>query len=323
MKVVDGWISHLYDPCVADVDLNLMKTFVLLYGTRSVTKTAASLFVTQPSVSYSLRRLRKQFNDQLFVRSAAGLEPTALAQSLYPKLHQALAVIEEAVSGIGQFDPATSERTFRIRWTDLGEIALLPDVLAEVEVRAPHCVVLVAPLDTARAADELRHDRTDAVICTPRIDAPDLRRDALFREGYLGLCAVGHPRIGPRPSMAEYLAERHIAVDAAAGHGNPEETFLRQGHHRRIAVRVPHFAVLPELVARTQHLAVVPERVAALFIRMAPVRTFELPTVTPQVEVGLYTLRRVLASPEIDWLRDVVLEVLQDVHPSSGPAGGR
>jgi hypothetical protein len=51
---------------VAETDLNLVRTFLRLYETRSVTRTAEQMSLTQPSVSHALRRLRKQFNDNLF-----------------------------------------------------------------------------------------------------------------------------------------------------------------------------------------------------------------------------------------------------------------
>ncbi|CAG7585573.1 LysR family transcriptional regulator [Rhodococcus opacus] len=311
MNTVDQHIDRIYIIGMADVDLNLIRTFVLLYETRSVTRTAELLFITQPSVSHSLRRLRRQFNDDLFIRSSDGLAPTVLAASMYPQLHQALEVIDETVSGVGQFDAETSDRTFRICATDLGEISLLPGVLAALETRAPGCAVQVTPLDFASAAEELRQGRADAVICTPRIDAPDLRRDPLFREGYLGLCALGHPRIGVEPGLDDFLAERHIVVDAAAGHVDADQALARMGRRRDIAVRVPHFAVLPELVAQTRHLAVVPSRVAELFTRSSPVRTFALPVEIPNVEVSLFTVRRALPSPGVDWLRELIADVLQ------------
>ena len=119
----------LYAAQVTGMDLNLMRTLVLLYQTRSVTRTAEALYITQPSVSYALRRLRHQFNDELFVRSSDGLQPTDLAEQMYPSLQQALEVIDETVSGARDFDPSTSQRAFRLLATDLGEIGLLPAVL--------------------------------------------------------------------------------------------------------------------------------------------------------------------------------------------------
>ncbi len=299
---------------VPDLDLNLVKTFVLLYETRSVTRTAEALFLTQPSASHALRRLRRHFGDELFVRSADGLRPTETADGMYPRLRQALEVITETVAGTGAFDPLTSQRTFRIRATDLGELILLPAVLAELEARAPHCRIEVAPLDFADAAQELRQGRADAVLCTPRLDAPDIRRDPLFQERYVGLCATDHPRIGDRPELGEYLAERHIAVAAAAGHVDADQVLARLGHPRDIVVHVPHFAVLPELVARTGYLAVVPSRAVRAFTRAAPARTFALPFDIPPVEVALHTYRRTLPAPAVEWLRATITGLLTSSH---------
>ncbi|WP_326601030.1 hypothetical protein [Rhodococcus sp. PD04] len=39
---------------------------------------------------------------------------------------------------------------------------------------------------------------------------------------------------------------------------------------------------------------------------------YELPFEVPESVVSLYTIRRDLPSPEIDWLRELVVEVLGD-----------
>ncbi|SEG07759.1 transcriptional regulator, LysR family [Saccharopolyspora kobensis] len=318
MNAVDPDMRGIYSRCVVDVDLNLMKTFVLLYETRSATRTAEALFITQPSVSHALRRLRRQFNDELFTRSPDGLAPTEIAERMYPRLQQALEVIEETVSGAGRFDPATSQRTFRICATDLGEISLLPAILARLEREAPNCAVEVLPLDMAAVPRHLRQGRADAVICTPRIDAPDLQRDALFQERYFGLRARAHPRIGDHPTLAEYLGERHIVVDPAAGHVDADMELTRLGHRREVAARVPHFTALPELLARTHYLSAVPSGVAGLFTRSSEVATFRLPFEIPTVEVSLYTYRRALPAPGTDWLRELIRNTLRrEPEPST------
>ena len=47
---------------MSHIDLNLIRTFITLYEARSVTLAAERLFVTQPSVSYGLARLRELFD---------------------------------------------------------------------------------------------------------------------------------------------------------------------------------------------------------------------------------------------------------------------
>ncbi|MDI9978847.1 LysR family transcriptional regulator [Rhodococcus sp. IEGM 1307] len=63
---------------MSTIDMNLIRTFMLLYETRSVTGTAERMSITQPSVRHALGRLRKQFNDNLFSRPSNGLQPNAL-----------------------------------------------------------------------------------------------------------------------------------------------------------------------------------------------------------------------------------------------------
>ena len=60
-------------------DLNLLVTFDALYAERSASKAAQRIGVTQSAVSHSLRRLRQLLDDELFVRTRNGLEPSALA----------------------------------------------------------------------------------------------------------------------------------------------------------------------------------------------------------------------------------------------------
>ncbi|WP_257211054.1 helix-turn-helix domain-containing protein [Erwinia amylovora] len=54
------------------MDLNLVRVFVAIYETRSVSGAAARLFITQPSASYALARLRAETGNELFKRSRKG-----------------------------------------------------------------------------------------------------------------------------------------------------------------------------------------------------------------------------------------------------------
>lgn len=305
---------------MAETDLNLVRTFLHLYETRSVTRTAERMSITQPSVSHALGRLRKQFNDNLFSRSSGGLKPTERAVAVYPMLRQAIEVIETTMSDVGGFDPATSRRTFRIHATDLGEMSLVPAVLGHIAGAAPTVDLHIRPFDFAVAETELRQGQADAVICTPRITATDITRDALFADSYAGLRRAAHPRLGRRPSLPEFLAERHIAVEAAAGHTDVDRALEGMGHHRDVALRISHFAALPHLIAQTDYLSIVPSSVSEQFCAIADIDRFDLPFPVPRVEIGLYTYRRALPDPGVKWLRDAIRMAVHEwaaVHASA------
>ncbi|WP_314337551.1 LysR family transcriptional regulator [Acinetobacter guillouiae] len=94
------------------VDLNLIRAFVTIYNTRSVSTAAVHLNITQPSVSHNLSRLRYLFKDQLFIRTKEGMIPTTYATQLYEALNHHLVEIEGVVSEVKNFDAKTSERCF-------------------------------------------------------------------------------------------------------------------------------------------------------------------------------------------------------------------
>lgn len=302
---------------MAQLDLNLIPTFLLLYETGSATRTAEELSLTQPAISHALGRLRRHFNDRLFNRSPSGLQPTALATTIYPTLRQAIEVIDTTVSGIGLFDPTTSRRTLRLCATDLGEINLLPAVLRRIADTAPHIGLHVEPLNFSAVENQLRQGRADAAICTPPIIAPDIDRDLIRRDSYCGICSAGHPRIGNEPTLDDFLAERHIAVEITTGHTDVDHALASRGHARDVALRISHFAALPHLIEQTQYLSIIPCSVADQFRGLAPVKTFELPFDVPAVEISLYTYRRVLPDPGIAWFRDAVRTAL---HSGIGSA---
>ncbi len=295
---------------MADFDLNLVRTFVLLYETRSVTATAESLHVTQPTISYSLQKLRRRFADELFRRTGGGLVPTTTARALYEPLHSALSEIESAVSGAKSFSPSTARTAFTLCLSDLGEISLLPRLMAALPARAPGVTLTVRPLDVDRAADQLGRGEIDAFIASSLISSQRVARIPLFSEGYLGMVARDHPRLGASVSSGELAAERHVTVFGPTGHDGPRRALEACGLLDRVVLEVPRFAALPYLVQDGELVAMVPRLVAEMFAAEHRVRLFELPMEVEPAQVSVYTRHTHARSPAQHWLVGFMREVL-------------
>jgi DNA-binding transcriptional LysR family regulator len=295
-----------------DFDLNLVRTFVLLYETRSVTATAESLHVTQPTISYSLQKLRRRFSDELFRRTGGGLVPTTTARALYEPLHSALSRIETAVSGAwSSFDPATARAAFTLCLSDLGEISLLPRLMAALPSRAPGVTLTVRPLDVGGAADQLGRGEIDAFIASPLLSSQRVARIPLFSEGYLGMVALDHPRLrGDRVSFEALAAERHVTVFGPTGHDGPRRALEARGLLDRVVLEVTRFAALPYLVQDGELVTMVPRMVADLFAAEHRVRLFELPLDVEPAQVSVYTRHAHARSPAQHWLVGFMSEVL-------------
>ena len=131
------------------VDLNLLKALDALIETRSVTRAAGRLGLSQPAVSGMLARLREVFGDPLFLRAQRGLLPTPRTEALAVPLKRMLAKAE-ALLQPATFDPATAQGTLRIAATDYAQAALVLPLLAVLRREAPGLRIAVQPVD-ARA----------------------------------------------------------------------------------------------------------------------------------------------------------------------------
>src|SRR6185312_10545928 len=119
------------------VDLNLFVVFEAVYRTRNLTRAAEALFITQPAVSNALARMRKAFDDPLFVSTSSGMVPTPAAENIIGRVREALQLLDSSTHAGGRFDPATSQRTFRLSMNDLTEALLLPALEDALQRLAP------------------------------------------------------------------------------------------------------------------------------------------------------------------------------------------
>src|SRR5215510_12709374 len=117
-------------------DLNLLLAFESLMIERNVTRAARRSGLSQPAMSNALGRLRRTFEDPLLVRTADGMKPTPLAQSLMIPVRMALDGLRAALEVKPAFDAAASRQTFHLLANDYAEIVLLAPMMKELQAQA-------------------------------------------------------------------------------------------------------------------------------------------------------------------------------------------
>lgn len=294
---------------VKGLDLNLLRTFDAVLQERSVTAAAARLGLTQPAVSNALARLRGVFSDPLFVRTPAGMDPTPFARELGEPVRQALALLESALAHGPGFDPATSTRAFRFYMSDLGQVEFLPPLIERVQRVAPSVRLEAVAIDVEDIEGGLVAGALDiAVGFLPGL-GPPVRRMPLFRDPYVCLMRKGHPAIGKTLTKKKFVEASHVLVSYRGGHRVIEEALERAGLARRIALRVPHFTVVPMVLERTDLILILPERVARVYERQGKFRYLPPPVQIPPADVGVHWHERFDTDAGIRWLRDQLLDL--------------
>ena len=117
------------------LDLNLLVAFDVLMATRSVSRAAERLHLSQPAMSAALARLRDYFGDELLVLQGKRMHPTAFADDLMPQVRDCLQRVESMLATSPNFDPATSQRSFTIVTSDYVLASIIVPLVAELSDR--------------------------------------------------------------------------------------------------------------------------------------------------------------------------------------------
>jgi DNA-binding transcriptional LysR family regulator len=303
INAVDIWMNSL-----DHVDLNLLRVFQAIVEERSLTKAGQRLALSQPAISYSLGRLRTLFDDPLFIRTRAGMQPTPIALELSGIVGRALDTVREALRYAEHFDPAVSTRTFRLSLSDAGELAYLPPICEALHLQAPRVKLRIEPLPVEEIEDALRSSRLDFAIGNlPTLTAHTLHQ-LLFEENYV--CMTRKRRGLPRSkelSLAQFLEASHVQITSVEhSHHALDDAFRSQGVGRHIALELPHFVALPSVLAVTDLLATLPRRLAQIFNRDDGFQLYELPVKLPGAAVTMHWHENFDQDEGNVWLRNLM-----------------
>ncbi|MGO1884932.1 MAG: LysR family transcriptional regulator [Citricoccus sp.] len=293
------------------MDLNLVRTFVAVHETRNLTVAAARLYVSQPAVSQALAKLRRALGDPLFERTGRTMEPTPLAQSVYPGFRDSLVAVDRALDAVHTFDPRTSEHRFRVAMSELGEIGYFPALFSAVRTQAPGVSVDVVPLDLDRLPGWLGRGTVDLAVTSLPLTG-SFEHEVLKFEGYVALMGRGHPLATQGADLPGYLQAHHAVVSGDSGRPTLEAALRRVGASITPAATVNHFASLPPLLAtRDDLIATVPVSIAAGWATSWPLAMRELPFELVGAEVSLLKRTTAQHAAALDWFYRTALRALR------------
>ncbi|MGU7771801.1 LysR substrate-binding domain-containing protein [Burkholderia sp. MR1-5-21] len=294
---------------LSKIDLNLFVVFEAIYVKRNLTRAAEVLSITQPAVSNALARLRKTLNDPLFVSTPAGMVPTPMAENIIGRVREALQLLDASAHEGDVFDPATSERVFRLSMSDLTEALVLPALGELLQRHAPGMHVRSYYLDRGEVPTALANGSVDIAIDSPPIGDPSLLQAPVVRDRYACMIRHDHPFNGDVLSMDDYLAMGHIHVSSRRkGSGHVDTELARIGQRRNIQMRVQHYMVAPLIAMRGDLALTAPLRL----LRRYPARILELPFEVPDLEYCCFWHRSADRDQANQWLREQLMQLMRD-----------
>jgi DNA-binding transcriptional LysR family regulator len=295
------------------IDLNLLVVFNQLLIDRKVSLAAEHLGLTQPAVSNALKRLRLLLEDELFLRTSQGMEPTLYAQQLAEPVSYALSALHSALNQRTHFDPLSSQRTFSLAMTDIGEIYFMPMLMDALAEKAPKVTVSTVRNNAVSLREDLEAGAVDLAIgLLPHLQAGFFQRH-LFQQRYVCVYRKDHPQVQAPLSLDAFCELEHLGiVSAHTGHGEVDSLLERSGIKRNIRLTVPHFTAVGHILQRTNLIATVPERLAVSLLEPFNLELSPHPVALPPIAIKLIWHGKYHRDPANRWLRRLIFELFSE-----------
>lgn len=293
-----------------DINVRLLLMFDEVYRGRSVSKAAERLGISQPSLSLGLNKLRSHFDDPLFVRTSRGMDPTPYADQLISQFRGAIDLLKQALEKKQTFDPATSDRNFRICITDITQMVVLPVLLERLKKEAPSVSFNVLPI-TDETLRQLEMGDIDLLVgYVPNIGQGLFQQRLLMRD-YVCIASNRHPRIRKSLTLEMFKTEPHVVVRASgSGLRLAEETLSTLKFKRRVHLEVPNLMGLDRLVGNSDMIATVPRPVGLFLAAGGAVTVHEHPVKLPGYLVKMHWHERYHLDSAGQWLRRLMADIM-------------
>jgi len=300
---------------LAQLDLNLLLVFHHLLILKRVSAVADLLSMSQPAVSSALGRLRASLDDELFIRTQAGMAPTPYAIQLAEPVAVALDVLQQALNVRGAFEPSSSNRNFTIALTDVGEMYFLPVLVDALAKAAPAVTLQVVSVAQSTLKEDMSTGKIDlAMGLLPQLQAGFFQQ-SLFKQKYICLMRKKHPlALLPSMTASALFAAEHVRILATGtGHGRVDVALDKQKYKRKVRLTVPHYVALGDVLQHSNLIAMVPERFAQRIVKPFDLVMRDLPIKVEDSAIQQCWHGRLHRDPGHQWLRQLMRELFGDL----------
>lgn len=308
--------KHHLSQRLSRVNLNLLVAFHALYQEQHLTRAADRISLSQPAMSHALKKLRTQFDDELFIKTSAGMQPTPLAQRLQQRIERGLLQLDEALISSHSFNPQREQREFRISIMDFMIDALVPALVEQVSAEAPGIsfniqYAKIAAPETAYSL--LQQQQLDLAITQFDYLPQNEHFDSLYQDHLV--CVADETIYGDKDALTleEFLNPAHVALS----HREDEPILVNRrlkalGLSRKVVVKTPYFTTLPSILCGTNMITVINRYAADLICPDSSLRCYQSPVRFDPLHVCQIWQPRKADDPGVHWLRSVVRQRLFD-----------
>lgn len=297
---------------VSRLDIATLRFFDTLYRVRSVSQTARDLDMPQSTASRILGQLRETFEDELFVRTRGGMQPTPAATRIAPTAAEILSLATRFRSADDAFEVSEKRRTFVLAGSDIGQY-LMMNAFKHRLSQSNQISIRTVTIPGSELSHWLGEGNADIAIgAFPKLIG-GIKQQRLYQERYRCFCEPDHP-FAQAPSLDTFMQSDHMMVST---HG------LAHSHHTIVSKLSSKIAPERVRLVTSSFLAAIFSLRDSAFILTAPGRalgpiasdlglaSIEAPFDLDTFEIRQYWHTRFNDDPGHQWLRRQLRDLFQ------------
>jgi DNA-binding transcriptional LysR family regulator len=289
-----------------------LRHLISLARSGSFSRSAESLFLTQPALSRSIRALEEEMGQPLFDRIGRRSELTPFGQEVLARARQIVFEADELAAS-GQRMREGRAGSLRVGMGSGPGAMLMTPLLLKMAKQHPTVHLTVSRAGTGQLVQALRERALDALVVDARSlsPSPDLRVETLSEMRGVFMCRKGHPLLRAGGSV-RFAAVREYPIASTPLSDEVARILVERygpGAHpdECVTLRCEEIASLVEVV-RSSDAVLLAIRASAPQLVELPMR----PAVSSTARFGLVTLAGRIEPPSLAILRELASQVLRD-----------
>lgn len=301
------------------MNLRRLKYFIKIVDVGSVTLASEVLHIAQPALSQQIATLEGEFNQQLLVRTAKGVQPTAAGKTLYRHAQSILKQVEQARAEVRNASQAVTGKVSVGLAPGTAASGLALPLLRAIRGRYPEVLLHLNENFGTTLADLIADGRMDMAVLYGSRVAPGLNFFPLLHEE---LVLVGPPS-GPAGHTQVTLHEAGgMQLLMLRPHNDIrrviDEAFLRAQVAPKVAAELESTVTLIDAVASGLGAAILPLSAARLVSEGCRAQLWRISDPIARVPLALCTSDHLPMAPAALAVKGALLELAEELALAIG-----
>jgi|SoiMethySBSTD1v2_1073268.scaffolds.fasta_scaffold176247_3 LysR family transcriptional regulator, transcriptional activator of the cysJI operon len=229
------------------LSLTQLTVFAAVARTRSITKAAQALRISQPSVSKHVKNLETHYGIKLFERDGRALELTDEGRLFQQRVSSIISQLEELEQEFNHASTPDPE-PLKVAGSYAASALLLPSVLADFQKRHPTVRIILRTGSTNNVKAMLLNSEVEIALLNEKPANPQLAGDFYRDEKLVVFAAPGHPLARKKHLTSMALNNALLVATGGKGRLSTTEKILKRSIGHGVKAKIGIRCATPEAV---------------------------------------------------------------------------